>query len=365
MVRVDLGRGSDGKRRRKTAYADTQAAAVAQLKRLAGRAADGRLVATSTPTVARFLEDWFATNADTWRPSTRRSYRAAIDRFLVPAFGVLRLEQLTPAVVQRWLNDQKKDHGARRRITLAHAALRSALTSAGRLQLVTVNAATLVKVPQPVRRPISPLTVDQARALLEVAERRQNGALFSVALSCGLRLGEATGLQWSDVDLATGEVRIVRQLQVVGKGFELVPLKTVSSRRTLVLPAVGLAALKAHRQRQLRQRLKAGKDWREGGFVFTVAHRGAGRQLGTPLHPRNVLRTLHELLKSAGLPRVRFHDLRHSAASLLLAAGVQLAEVSKLLGHTELRLTSDVYGHLQRETATRAAQRMDAVLGAG
>jgi integrase len=120
--------------------------------------------------------------------------------------------------------------------------------------------------------------------------------------------------------------------------------------------------LKAHRQRQLRQRMKAGKDWRDGGFVFAVARRGAGRQLGTPLHPRNVLRTLHELLRAADLPRVRFHDLRHSAASLLLASGVQLAEVSKLLGHSELRLTSDVYGHLQRETAARAAERMDAVL---
>lgn len=362
MVRVDLGRGPNGQRRRKTAYADTQAEAVTHLKRLAGRAADGRLVATSTPTVSRFLEDWFATNSDGWRASTRRGYRAAIDRFLVPAFGALRLEQLTPAVVQRWLNDQKRDHGARRRITLAHATLRSALTAAGRLQLVTINAAVLVKVPQPTRRPIAPLSVEQARSLLSAAKGRQNGAIFSVALACGLRLGEATGLRWSDVDLETGEIRIARQLQVSGKGFALVPLKTASSRRALVLPSVALAALKTHRQRQLRQRLKAGQDWREGGFVFTVARRGAGRQLGTPLHPRNVLRMLHELLEAAGLPRVRFHDLRHSAASLLLASGVQLAEVSKLLGHSELRLTSDVYGHLQRETAARAAERMDRVL---
>lgn len=120
--------------------------------------------------------------------------------------------------------------------------------------------------------------------------------------------------------------------------------------------------IEGHRQRQLRQRMKAGKDWREGGFVFTVTRRGVGRQLGTPLHPRNVLRTLHELLRAADLPRVRFHELRHSAASLLLATGVQLADVSKLLGHSEFRLTSDVYGHLQRETAARAAERMDAVL---
>lgn len=164
------------------------------------------------------------------------------------------------------------------------------------------------------------------------------------------------------MDLSTGEIRIRPQLQVVGEGFTLAPLKTAASRPALVLPAASLAALKAHRTRQLRQRLRAGQDWQESGFVFTIAKRGAGRQLGTPLHPRNVLRTLHAILAGAGLPRIRFHDLRHSAASLLLAAGVQLAEVSKVLGHSEVRVTSDVYAHLQRETAATAARHMDALL---
>lgn len=363
MVRVDLGRGDDGKRRRKYAYAATQAEAVAKLKRLSCRAAEGRLVTTSTPTVGRYLEDWFATGADTWRPSTKRGYRGAIDGHLVPAFGPLRLEQLTPAAIQRWLTGQKAAHGARRRIGLAHAVLRSALAEAARLQLVSFNAAALVKVPRATRRAIRPLSVDEARAFLPVAERHRLGALFSVALACGLRLGEATGLRWEDVDLETGEIRIRQQLQAVGKQFVLMPLKTVASRRTLLLPAVSIAALRKHRARQSRQRLKAGKDWNDSGLVFTILHRGAGRQLGTPLHPRNVLRLLHELLERAELPLIRFHDLRHSAASLLLAAGVQLAEVSKVLGHSEVRVTSDIYAHLQKETAARAAGHMDALLG--
>jgi integrase len=362
-VRVDLGRGSNGKRRRKSAFAPTQAKAVTLLKRLAGRAVDGHLTATSTPTVSAYLETWYATNVDTWRPSTRRGYRRAIDGFLVPAFGCLRLERLTPPVIQHWLTTQKTAHGARRRITLAHATLRSALGDAQRLQLVSLNAAELVKVPQPPKRTRAALDVTQARAFLAVAGKHRLGPLFSIALVCGLRLGEVTGLRWEDVDLTTGELRVRQQLQRVGKRLVLQEPKTAKSRRTLALPAVCLDALREHRQRQLKTRLKAGRDWVETGLVFTTFRPRQGCKVGAGLQPRNVLRTLYTLLKDANLPRVRFHDLRHSAASLLIAAGVELVEVSMLLGHSEIRVTADLYSHLQKQTAAKAAARMDAVLG--
>lgn len=362
-VRINLGRGIDGKRQAKSSFAATQAEAVQVLRKLGGRAASGQLLTTSTPTVARYLEEWYATNEDHWRPSTRRGYRAAIETFLVPAFGPLRLEQLTPQVLQRWLTRHKVEHGARRRIALAHAVLRSALGDAVRLQLVGVNAAVMVKVPQPAKHPIRALTVDHARAFLEVAKGHRLRALFSMALASGLRLGEATGLRWADVDLTTGEIRITQQLQRVGRQLALQPLKTAKSRRTVVLPDVTLDALREHRQQQLRERLKAGAAWMDSGLVFTTYALRDEQPIGGPLHPRNVLRALHALLVKAELPRMRFHDLRHSAASLLLASGVELAEVSMLLGHSELRVTLDFYAHLQRETAARAAKKMDAILG--
>ena len=133
-------------------------------------------------------------------------------------------------------------------------------------------------------------------------------------------------------------------------------------------PWCRLARLRAHRTRQLQERLKAGARWVETGLVFTtyrICKEGKGEHLkvGAGLHPRNVLRTLHALLEQAKLPRVRFHDLRHSAASLLIAAGVELVEVSMLLGHSELRVTADLYSHLQKQASAKAARRMDAVLG--
>jgi integrase len=160
-----------------------------------------------------------------------------------------------------------------------------------------------------------------------------------------------------------GEIRIRTQLQRVGKRLVLQELKTAKSRRTLALPQVCLAELKAHRTRQLEERMKAGADYVETGLVFTsYARRGNGRKVGVGLQPRNVLRTLYGLLTAADLPRVRFHDLRHSAASLLIAAGVELVEVSMFLGHSELRVTADLYSHLQKQTAAKAARHMDAVL---
>jgi integrase len=249
---------------------------------------------------------------------------------------------------------------------LAHAVLRLALNEAKRLQLVTINAAELVKVPKPISKLIVPLDVDQARAFLKVADEHRLGALFSVALACGLRLGEATGLRWEDVDLESGEVRILQQLQIVNKKLVAQELKTDKSRRSLVLPDVCLKALRTHRTKQRKERLKAGADWVDSGLVFTTyARRGKDRKVGTGLHPRNVLRVLHTLLDGAEpkIRRCRFHDLRHSSASLLIAEGVELVEVSKLLGHSDTRITGTLYTHLVKQTAAKAARLMDAVLG--
>ncbi len=370
-VRIPLGRDeTTGKRKRKHVYAETQAEAIQQLKRLSGKAVDGELRVTSTPLIGRFLDDWHARNLDSWKPSTAHSYRLAIDMHLKPAFGRLRLEQLSASKIQTWMKNQADEHGARRRITLARATLRSALSEAVRLDLITRNvAAARFKVPKPKKRPIQPFDITEAARFVEAAQAHPLGALFNSALACGLRLGEATGVAWPHIDLESGEVGLVQQLQAIRekraepskrgrlkRTLVLQSLKTERSRRTLTLPQIWLLALREHRRRQQEHRLKAGAKWRnEHDLVFTTRR-------GTPLDPRNVTRAFHALLSQAKIALRGFHTLRHSAASILLAQGVQIEQISMLLGHAETRTTSDLYGHLMKQTAAQAALTMDAVL---
>src|SRR5689334_20016759 len=186
QVRVPLGRDEKtGKRKYKYKYAPTQAEAVDLLKRTSGQALSGELRSTSTPRLAKFLDEWHTSNADTWKPATTKSYRDAIDLHLKPAFGHLRIEKLSPQIIQRWMTAQADEHGARRRIALARATLRSALSEAVRLDLVSRNAAAArFKVPKPNRRPIMPFEVEQATAFLPAARAHRLGSLYTTGLAC-------------------------------------------------------------------------------------------------------------------------------------------------------------------------------------
>jgi integrase len=180
-------------------------------------------------------------------------------------------------------------------------------------------------------------------------------ALFSVALAVGLRQGEALGLRWVDIDMAAGVLRVNHQLQRVDGRLTLVEPKTDRSRRTLVIPASIIERLHDHERRQVAERLWAGSNWSESGFVFTNLS-------GGPLQARHVIREFHKSLKAAALPRIRFHDLRHSCATLLLVQGVAPRVVMEILGHSEIAMTMDTYTHVVPELQRGAAARMDSLL---
>lgn len=349
--RVDLGRDAMGRRRRKAVYGTTREKAAKKLAALLGRAASGELLATSTPTVKTWLDDWHRTHAGDWRDSTARAYRFAIDSWLVPAFGATRLEALKPIAIQRWAN-QATANGPRRIVTTAHIVLRAALTWAMQQRVLTYNPAALVKVPGIVSTRPTPLSAEQAGRLLEAAAGHRLGAAVATALLLGLRVGEVCGLTWPDVDLPAKTLR-VRQQAVAGR---LGPLKTAASRRTLVLPDLLVELLTAQRTRQRAERLKAGGRWTETDRVFT-------RPAGQIAKPRHVREALAEMLTAAGLASIKFHGLRHTAATLLLNDGTPVFTVSRVLGHSQLGTTANVYGHLVDEMAVDAAVRMDRILG--
>jgi len=360
QARVDMGRSETGQRLRKVVYGATRAEAGHKLNALLGRSVSGELLTTSTPTVASWLKDWYATHREDWRPSTQRVYRIAVDQWLVPALGTVRLEALKPAIIQRWINRATAD-GASEKIVLAHTVLRSAMAWAMTQRVMTFNPAALVKVPRPVYRRASPLSADQARKLLDFAGDHRLGGMFVVSLTTGLRIGEVSGVTWADVDLTRGVLRVRQQVQALGKGIiTLAPLKTVSSRRTLSLPVVAIEVLKVRRKAQLEERMRAGADWQGSADDLVFA-----TEQGRMLQPSTVRKVLLATLAAADLKAVKFHTLRHTAATLLLLTdGTPLFDVSRILGHAQIGTTADIYGHLVPEMTTGAASRMDNLLKA-
>ena len=217
------------------------------------------------------------------------------------------------------------------------------------------NVAALVQPPR-VRRPeVKPFNSVQARVFLEAIRGDRLEALYSVALALGLRQGEALGLSWQDVDMDQGKIRVRVQLQRIGGKLDRVEPKTERSHRTIALPPFAVGVFRDHRVRQLQERLLAGSDWEEWGLLYTTRR-------GTPLDAKNVTHRFQKLLARVGLPRMRFHDLRHACASLLLAQGVSMRELMDVLGHDRMATTSDLYVHVADEVRREVATRMETAL---
>jgi integrase len=238
-----------------------------------------------------------------------------------------------------------------------HAVLRRALTQGLRWGVVSRNVATLVDLPRVDRDEVRGLSPADARTVITAVAGDRIEPLVLLSLSTGLRQGEALGLRWQDVDLEAGTVRVRHSLQrMPGRGVELVEPKTPRSRRTLALPTSTANALREHRKSQLQERLWAGSRWQEADFVFTTS-------IGTPMIGSDLTRRFQALLRAAGLPPMRFHDLRHGAASLLLAQGVHPRVVMEMLGHSTITLTMNVYSHVIPDLQREAATKMEALLG--
>jgi integrase len=337
--------GADG--RRHSLYAQTRREAQEKL-RTAQRDADHGIRPTGqTLTVSAFLSDWLAAVGQRVRPRTHESYAATVRLYVAPAVGRVPLAKLQPEHVTHMVASlSRRGDLSPTTVRLAYAVLRTALGYALRQGKVVRNVATLTDPPRKASQEVQPLSREHVRALLDGTRDDPRHALYVTALGTGCRQGELLALRWSDVDLERGELTVRHTLGRFTR--ELAPTKTDRSRRTLRLPAQVLAALSAHRARQAVVPLS--------GLVFTTS-------AGTPLHATNVTLGLQRTLRRLGLPHRRFHDLRHSFATLALEAGEDLAVVSRALGHTSVATTADVYGHWTPAMADRLAARMDAVLG--
>jgi integrase len=238
-----------------------------------------------------------------------------------------------------------------------HTVFKGALKDAMRKHLVPMNVCELVSAPREADQEIHPLDEAQANSFLIAARGERLEALFILALCTGMRQGELLALKWADVNLDRGSLLIRASLRALrGGGYAFNPPKTKAGRRTITLTSAMIDALKAHRKRQNEERLFLGEAWTDLDLVFPS-------QIGTPHDARN-LANIHfaRVLKKAGLPRIRFHDLRHTCATLMLSRGTDAKTVSDLLGHSTIAITLNTYGHVLPNMRERAADIMDAIL---
>ncbi len=316
-------------------------------------------VAASRETLARFLERWLR---DVVTPKARAStlvhYRGDVERHIVPALGNLKLSELTVARLQAWITELSAGGIGARTVGHCRAVLRVALRQAWREGLIGQNPAALVTVPRHTPPAVAPLSPAAARAIIAAFAGHEYEALVIVALATGLRAGELLGLSWDATDPDAGTLRVERQLQRVAGAYELVEPKTERSRRTLVLPPVAVEALRRQRVRQAEARLYAGAGWQDWGLVFTTA-------AGAPIHGSTLTHRFQARLAAAGLDRIRWHDLRHGCAALLLADGTSLRVVMEQLGHSQIAVTANIYAHVVPALLADAANTLDRALGGG
>ena len=358
-VVINLGRDAfTGKRRQffKTVRG-TKRDAEALLVQLLHQRDTGIDAPPGKATLGQFLDRWLQDYArPNLAPKTYRRYEQLVRVHLAPAIGAIPLTKLRPAHIQACYGRVREGGRSARTALHCHRVLKEALGHALRMQLISRNPAEAVKPPRPERYEIPSLGPDELARLLDAADATPYGALVHTAVMTGLRLGELLGLRWQDVDLEAGLLGVRQTCQwLPRRGFIFQQPKTARSRRAVALSPETVRRLCQHRQRQLEERLALGPAYRDQGLVFVNA-------IGAPLHPNTLRDAWLRIVKAASLGGIRFHDLRHAHASLLLQQGVHPKIVSERLGHSGVGITLDTYSHVLPGLQAQAAAGLDRLL---
>jgi integrase len=355
-----LGRDQDGKKRQKwvggfRTRRDAEEALTQSLDRVrTGTWADpGRI------TVAEYLEQWLDGIRPSLRPKTAASYEDALRGWVIPRVGSFRLAGLTaPRLLAMYgeLLESGRRNGSGglspRSVQYAHRIVSHALKDAVDHGLLVRNPASLVKPPRVPKPPMRVWSADDVRRFLAGVGDDRLYALWVLLVTTGVRRGEALGLRWEDIDLKRGLLAVRQTVVAIGYDVHISEPKTAIGRRSVSVDATTVAALKAHRRRQSEEQLVAGPGWSESGLAFTT-------ESGAMIHPDRISKLFAQLVPQLELPRIRLHDLRHTAATLALTAGVHPKVVQERLGHANVTITLDTYSHvlqgLQEDAAAKVA----------
>ena len=319
---------------RKVYYGKKQSEVIAKLDQAANDLRHGLLTVGSTTTLQEYLENWLENvHKPTIRISTYLNYRKLLHNYLVPGLGKVKLQKLTPQQVQVFYSQKMSDGLAPKTINNIHGVLHKALDNAVKWNILSRNVCDAVTPPRIPRKEKNVLTKQQAHTLLEEVRTHRLEALFTLAITTGMREGELLALHWQDMNLEDCSIQVKRAVSYLkGYGYVESEPKTAKSRRMIMLPVFVVAILRRHKSQQEEQRREVGSAWMEKDLVFTNA-------LGYFYSASTLRKVFRRFLVSIGLPHMRFHDLRHSAATILLAMNVHPKVVQEILGHSQIAMT--------------------------
>jgi integrase len=310
-------------------------------------------------TLGEFTAEWIDSSleASDRKATTKNLYGTMARTHIIGAkIGAKPLDKLRPSHIDAWTVELKGRELAESSIRTAYTVLRAVLDTAVRDKAIAQNQAQAVRRPKVTGKEAAYLTPDQVRSLLIAAEGSRYAPLFALLVNSGLRRGEALALHWSDIDFDAKLLRVRGTLARLDGELVVTETKTAKSRRVVPLSPTAEKVLRDMRTRQMAERLRAGAMWQPTPYAFTT-------ELGEPCDPRNALRALKAAAKRANLPStVGLHTLRHSAASVMLSAGVPLKVVSEIFGHASVAITGDVYGHVSPDVSREALTRLSDAL---
>ncbi|MFH0801161.1 MAG: site-specific integrase [bacterium] len=370
-ARVTIGQNQKtGKPKRLSRYFKTRKEAQDWISKTSHEKQTGAYIEPHTVTVGEWLDRWLMDYMKPHlKPTTWTGYETLIRRHLKPTIGDILLRELQAIELQR-LYRAKLEKGrtdgkgglSSHYVHYIHAVIHEALKQAVKEQLIYRNVAEAVKLPGKVDREIRPLSVDEIARFLEAAQDHRLGAAFLLELGTGLRRGELLALHWKEVDFKKGLLSVKFSLarayvdrKKTKTALVFLEPKTKSSKRLIPIPEEIILELKALKARQNEERLFFGEAYEKNDLVFCSED-------GRPLDPRNFSRRFENILKKARLPRIRFHDLRHTFATRLLELNEHPKIVQELLGHSRITTTLDIYSHVDPELKVKAAGRLNEML---
>lgn len=308
-----------------------------------------------------FIADWLRTVSSSSSKGTHITYSWTVRRRILPYIGNINIMELKPDRIQRFYHFLQKEGVSNHAVRVTHKTLRVALNHALKLGLIGRNPCSGVTPPKPEQTEMKFYDDRQVKHFLKTA--REVGdrfyPLYFLAIHTGMRLSELIGLRWEDINWDLSTIQVKRQvMHLQGGGYLFTEVKSKSGNRTIILGKKALEILKIHQSEQLAVINSAGENWTDEDLVFPS-------YVGTPVTGSKIRNSMRQLLKASGLPKIRFHDLRHTAASLMLNHGIPVLIVSKRLGHSKPSITLDVYGHIIPSQQEEAAKLMDNLMGGG